>query len=297
MKINDYFLGSVFVSSLKERLQNEEGELFLVLVEHTKDGESGKRSDFLGLDIALSLNPQESPIILSSFMPEEYFAHGAGYSGKDSSKFHSLMAKQRVGYLRLPFTAEDLLGKYKELVGDSKEEDILAIEINRIDSFESNMGSIQHTAQSHIGMDSDYSRQVIANAISKARTIGVSGSDEEVTLQIKNFKYQSKSSIFAGRFFPGVFCDVEGTLFFKDGQVNTEMLSKLKELSKTKPITLWTGGDIKELDKILAKNGINWKLISKRDLTGAEVETSYDDEEFPVFFEKYGVKVRNFNKV
>jgi len=296
MKINDYFLGAAFVPSLKDRLQNEEGELSLVLAEYTEAGESGKRTEFLGMDIALSLDPKNAPIILSSFMPEEYFAHGIGYSSKDSVKFHSLMAKKRVGYLRLPFSAEELLSKYKELVGDDKEEDILAIEINRIESFESKMGSIQHTAKAHIGVDSDYSRRTVSDAISKARAIGVAGSDDEVASIISNFRHQPKSSIFAGKFFPGIFCDVEGTLV-KHGVVDIEMLSVLKELSKTKPITLWTGGNVEDLNKILALNGIVWKLISKHDLTGAEVETSYDDEDFAVFFGKYGVKVRNFNKI
>ena len=296
MKINDYFLGVVFIPILKEKLQNEEGELSLVLAEYTKVEGPGQRSEFLGLDIALSLDSAKVPIIFTSYMPEEYFAHGSGYSEKDKGKFHSLMARNRVGYLRLPFTSDDLLAKYNELIGNKKEEDILAIEINRINSFESKMGVIQHTAQRFIREDSDQARQIVSNAVSKAREAGAIGSDEEVAEQIKNFKHQPKSSIFAGKFFPGVFCDVEGTLI-KDGEINIEMLTKLKELSRTKPITLWTGGNVEELGKILAKNSIKWKLISKRDLTGAEVETSYDDEDFYVFFEKYGVKVQNFNKI
>ena len=297
MKINDFFASEVFVKILIDKLENEPGELSLVLAEYTGVHGTDKRADWKGLDIALSLDPEKAPIIFSSFMPEEYFANGAnGYSDEKGDKFHSLMAKKRVGFLQLPFTSESLVEKYKELLKDEKEEDTLAIEINRINSFEKEMGSIKHTADRYIGENSDYAKQIVTKAVSEARVIGLIGSDEEVAEQIKNFKHQPKSSIFAGKFFPGVYCDIEGTLL-KDGEINIPVLEKLKELSKEKPITLWTGGKIEDLKKILASNGIIWKLISKNDLTGAEVETAYDDEDFSVFFGKYGVKVRDFNKI
>lgn len=297
MKINDYFAGNVFIKILNEQLENKSGELFLVLAEYTGPFGTDRRTDWKGLDIALSLNPEQAPIIFSSFMPEEYFANGSnGYSDELGKKFHSVMARKRVGFLQLPFTSETLAKKYEELLLDEKEEDILAIEINRINIFEKEMGSIKHGADRYIGETSDHAKQVVSKAVSEARIIGLTGTDEEIAEQIKNFKYQSKSSIFAGKFFSGVYCDVEGTLII-DGEINISMLAKLKKLAGKKSITLWTGGKVDDLKKILLKNGIVWKLISKSDLTGAEVETAYDDEDFSVFFEKYGVKVKDFNKV
>jgi hypothetical protein len=47
----------------------------------------------------------------------------------------------------------------------------------------------------------------------------------------------------------------------------------------------------------LLKDDITWKLVPKPDFTGAEVEIAFDDEEFQDFFEKYGIKVKEFNKI
>jgi hypothetical protein len=226
-------------------------------------------------------------------MPEEFFAN----SDKDKAdKFNAFMAKKGCGFLQLPFSSNQLFSKYNELLNSEKEEDLLAIEINRINSFETKMAQIQHRSYRSVGVNSDRDKEIVAKAIFESRELGLSGSDEEIINQIINFKHQPKNSIFAGKFFPGVFCDLEGTLL-KDGIVDRVILEFLRNFSEKKPITLWTGGKVEELKKILISNHIPWKLISKYDLTGAEVEIAYDDEDFSVFFEKYAIKVRNFNKI
>lgn len=293
MKINAFCPNKGFAQILKDSLQNELGELSLVVIEYVEDGGIQKMDNFAGLDIALSFDPKEAPIVICSFLPETYFST---CDKGNSEKFHSLMGKRRVGFIQLPFSAETLLYKYQELSSDEKEEDILAIEFEKINSFEREMASIHHNVYRRVVDTVDYTDLAIIKGIKDSRAIGLSGSDEEIILQIKNFKHKPKNSIFAGRFFPGVFCDIEGTLF-KNGEINVAMLEKLKELSAHKPITLWTGGNLEEIKKTLALNGITWKLIPKDDLTGAEVEIAFDDEDFSVFFEKYGVKVKNFNKI
>ena len=293
MKITAFLGNQSYIDHLTADLQNEEGEFFLVCAEYERPGHTNdKLSDFKGLDVALTLNPEEAPIILCSFMDEKYFTENF------SDKFHALMAKKRVCFVRLPyvFTPKQWLDKYQELLKDNKEEDTLAIEINRINSFEQEMGHIQHRVQSCFRDDSIYAKEQIANAVVEARGIGATGSDEEIALQIRDFKRQPKNSILAGKFFPGVFCDIENTLIV-DGKVNTSMLTTLQTFSLSKPITLWTGGKVEDLQKILTQNEIIWKLISKTDLTGATVEIAYDDEEYSVFFEKYGIKVNEFRKI
>ncbi len=285
MKINDYFAGSVFIKILNDELENESGELNLVLAEYI--GERGsQRTDFNGLDIALSIDPQTAPIIFTSFMPVEYFLKDKDFQ----IKFNALMAKKRVGFLRLPFTADELIKKYKTLINDEKEEDLLAIELNEIATYNKRMGEIQHRVKYRL----DNSEEV-AWGITEVRKLNVSGTDEEVIELIKNFERQHKFT-FNGKYFPGIFCDIENTLMIND-QLNQKMLEILRECSSTKPITLWTGGEMGSIQKLLLRNNITWKLVSKNDFAGAEVETAYDDEEFSVFFEKYEVKVREFIQI
>lgn len=295
MKITSFFPnphnGENFADILSRHLSSEEGEFFFVCAEYQRPGHNDELSDFKGLDVALTLNPDKSPIIFCSFMPESYF------TSKDfSSRFHALMAKKRVAFMQIPFTPDMIVVKYKELIGDKKEEDLLAIEINRINQFEIKISTIRHDFGRYFKENSDYAKQMTSKAVTQAREVGLIGSEEEVIEQIMNFKHLPKNSVLAGKFFPGVFCDVEDTLL-QGNSINQTMFGLLKNFSEEKPITLWTGGDIEKLGKILAQNGITWKLVSKYDLAGAEVEIAYDDEDFSVFFEKYGVKVKNFNKI
>ncbi len=47
----------------------------------------------------------------------------------------------------------------------------------------------------------------------------------------------------------------------------------------------------------MISKGILWKLVSKTDFFGAEVEIAYDDLSYENFHSKFGVKVRKFNQV
>ena len=258
-----------------------------------ENNRNGARQDLKGLNDAFELTRSNSnPTILCSFLPESYIA------SKFSNLYFALMAKKRVGFLRLPFAPQELLLKYQELMQNEKAEDLLSIEINQMTSFDSHMGTIQHSVSSCFHEDSDRARSAIAEAVVKARVVGVTGTDEEVAIQIRDFKYRTGNNLFAGKFFPGVFCDVQNTLI-KDGKVNEKMLGILQNFSKTKPVTLWTGA-ILEIDKIkadLVSRDILWRLIPKYMLYGAEVEIAYDDEALSVLTEKYGFKVRDFVKV
>jgi hypothetical protein len=291
MKIEKFCDNEALINIFNNGLKDQDGELLLIFAESKLADQSGRRSDFFGLNFASNIIEVKNPIILFSFLPEEFFV-----SSDKADKFNAFMAKKGCGFLQLPFGPEQILSKYNELLNTEKEEDLLAIEINRINTFETEMAKIQHSSYRSVGVSSDRDKEIVVKAVSEARKLGLSGSDEEIINQIINFKRQPKNSIFAGKFFPGVFCDLEGTLL-KDGIVDNIMLELLRNFSKEKPITLWTGGDVQELKKILIRNNITWKLVSKYDLAGAEVEMAYDNEDFSVFFEKYAIKVRNFNKV
>jgi hypothetical protein len=286
MEIKSFCKNDRWVKEMSSRLENEIGKFFLVEAEYQRPGTCDQMSECYGFDIALDLNHEEAPIIICSFLEEVHFIQ----MGK-IQKFQAIMARKRVGFIRLPFTADELLEKYKSLVDDNKEEDLLAIELNKITTYEKRMGEIQHRVKHRLDDPSE-----AAWGITEVRKLDIAGSDEELIELIKNFEYSTKDSIFAGKYFPGVFCDIENTLI-RNYQVNQKMLDILLEHSSKKPITLWTGGDIKSVQKLLLQSNITWKLVSKNDFAGAEVEIAYDDLEEAIFFKTYAIKVREFHVV
>ena len=246
-------------------------------------------TDHVGLDVALELNPDEAPILLCSFSPEGYFVKKEEFS----TKFFALMAKKRTGFIDTISSYEDFYEKCLELIKSEKEEDLLALELNRIKEYEKAMGLIQHSVSGRIFGFADPNALVYIN---KARKVGVTGNDEEVFQKILYFQRDSKDAKFVGKYFPGIFCDLEGTLLLGD-ELNSKLLEKLKKLSLTKPITLWTAGDTEEYQKKLISKGILWKLVSKNDFFGAEVEIVYDDLSFEDFYSKFKIRVREFNQI
>jgi hypothetical protein len=282
-----------FFANLQNYLIEKGCNLFLIEAEYQRPGMDDQSTDFIGLDLALTLNPDEAPIILCSIFREKDFI-----SDKDLSiKFFALMAKKRVGFIDSINEPKEFYKKYLELIDGKKVEDPLAIELNQMSQYQKEIGHIEHSIGYGIRHgDLSKNDERVIEAIKKARKIGVIGTDEEVLKTILDFKRDSKDAKFVGKYFPGVFCDLEGTLLIDDG-VNLELLRKLEELSLTKPITLWTAGDIEEYQKKLISKGILWKLVSKTDFFGAEVEIAYDDLSYKEFNSKFGIKVRNFNQV
>lgn len=282
-----------FIGLLIDDMADREGEeLFLVCAEYVPNGDMSEMTKFIGLDFASDLETGGAPMIICSFLPENFFLRDPYLS----KKLFAILAKKKSSFLKLPFEPEDLYKKYIEILNQDREEDSLALDIGRIQAYNDVMGSIQHRIGRYFRDDSDYAKALIAKAVAEARSkLNLAGSDEEIASQIRYFKHKGGDALFAGKFFPGVFCDIEGTLLI-NGEVNSRMLEKLQEFSETKPITLWTGNTvgIDEIRKILVSKGIHWKLVPKIEFRGAEVEMAFDDEEFDLFFEKYGIKVREF---
>jgi hydroxymethylpyrimidine pyrophosphatase-like HAD family hydrolase len=75
----------------------------------------------------------------------------------------------------------------------------------------------------------------------------------------------------------GLFCDIEGTLF-SNGVLNAHVLATIKQNeAEGKEITLWTDGNLTELQALLDANKITYPLRAKRDFAGAVVEMAIDD--------------------
>jgi len=289
MKIDLFadFDKNTFFDGISKQLENEQGEMYLVFIEANRQCQ---RTDFVGLDYATNLQTN-NPIILCSFLEEIHFSK-LGFG----EKFLGIMGRKNTGFLRLPFTHEELLAKYQEIISSEKEEDPLAIELSRISMYQKTMGQIRHKAEYCFGREDSESKSRVASAIADARDFGLEGKDEEIIEQIKSFKYEPVNSFLAGKFFPGVFVDLEGTLL-KNGVVDENVLHRVEDIAGKKPVTLWTGGKISDFTSILISSGISWKLVSKQDFSGASVEIAIDDETELSIKEKYGITIEKFIQI
>ncbi len=279
--------GGIF-SSLENYFGAKGCNLYFVQAEYERPGKDDDPTDFRGIDIALEL-PEDAPLLFCSFMPESYFIKNE----KFATKFFALMARKKTGFVDAINTPDGYYKKYLELVGSEKEADLLAIEMERSRKENELLGSLKHS----IGYLTDenvlYQSKTL-EAINKARQAGFSGDDREILERIMNFTHDRSEAKFAGKYFPGIFCDLEGTLL-TGNEVNLQLLNELNRLSETKPITLWTSGDLKDYQKKLISKGIFWKLVSKYDFSSAEVEIAFDDIPYPKFQREFGIRVRNFN--
>ena len=161
--------GENFVDILARSLSSKEGEFTIVNVNYQRPGYNDEPADCKGLDVALTLDPEKAPIILCSFLPEKYLVSNDEFS----HKFYALMAKKRIGFLDLSegFSPDIWLNKYHELLEDKKVEDSLAIEINKIKTFEEGMGHIQHRVQSYFEKDSALAKDQISKAVEEAKKL------------------------------------------------------------------------------------------------------------------------------
>jgi hypothetical protein len=124
--------------------------------------------------------------------------------------------------------------------------------------------------------------------LSRARKGLGEHSDEELIQMVQDRKY-SESGPLSGRHFPDVCVDVEGTLIDVEGNIRKDVVQKVKDLSQGRPVTIWTGGDIQVIGKMIRKLGLEWKLASKYSLSGATVYAIIDDLDQGEFAKTYNV--------
>ena len=138
-----------------------------------------------------------------------------------------------------------------------------------------------------------------ANAIQETREFFpsmVGKSDKEVLDFLFSMKDEAnkRELVMEGKTISGVYCDIEGTLLIKD-EVNSKVLDILKDYeSQGKTITLWTDGDIVELQKVLQEKGVSYSLKSKRDFAGAIAEIVIDNDDKNTFASKTRIFPQEF---
>lgn len=127
------------------------------------------------------------------------------------------------------------------------------------------------------------------DVLTRARkTLGWKGTDDEI---IKNLTKPDKTV--PKDYYPGVFCDLKGTLFSDRGELNENLLEKLYKESR--PVTLWTD-DLGYGTDMLKNYNIDFPLLPKNIFYGSTIEEAYDDLPKEKF-EKMNIKVKTYHQV
>lgn len=137
------------------------------------------------------------------------------------------------------------------------------------------------------------------------KEFGIKGTIEEVrTLLEKLQSVEATGDIskeIGNEILPGVFCDIEDTLLSSDrSAVKSVVLTALEiaEKEHKKPITLWTGGDVEEMTRLLFQFGIKqYPVVSKGVFRGCQVEIAFDDMPYNEFKMQYGIEVKDFHNI
>ncbi len=95
-----------FIRRIRQNLQMKDGELCLILAEYVEPETYYEPSDFKGLTLANIVNNQGKIIIICSHFSRETLMPNV--------QFKELIAKKNIGFLKIPFSSEDLWKKYLE---------------------------------------------------------------------------------------------------------------------------------------------------------------------------------------
>jgi hypothetical protein len=111
------------------------------------------------------------------------------------------------------------------------------------------------------------------------KQLGNKTQEECIAIVKQPRKPEDTASQFAGRVFPDICLDVEGTLFTDEGVLREDILNLAQSQAavEKRPITIWTGGDIEKIRPMVRKAGIAYKLVHKQVLRGATVGHVIDD--------------------
>lgn len=135
---------------------------------------------------------------------------------------------------------------------------------------------------------------------SAERNLGICITEKEVRELLREAGSVKASSLvpplLSNKVVRGVFCDIQGVVNNILGEVDKQVLGKLRDFAKEKKlVTLWTSGDIDNARCMCGDKGITgYPIISKRHYAGRRVELVIDRiareefvSKFRIFPEKY----------
>lgn len=232
---------------------------------------------------------EEAPVIFYGFDSPGRFI----FSGNKAVPYSFL---KNAGYVHLPANWTEIAKLYEEIVAGKKVE-------NKAMVLAGNAGTKKNIARFlHHDLYPGKSNHV--HALERAKNeLGITGDAQEVRAKLEAlFKKDTRSTVIAelaqGEMLPGVFCDIEGTLLAGNDEVNPLVAEKLEKFSADRAITLWTGGDVERIQKLLAKHSFRkFPLVSKYDFFGCKVQTVLDDLPAEEFEKEYGITCQEYLRV
>lgn len=229
-----------------------------------------------------------------------------GFTGLDrirgmKPKIDLVLARKNVRFIRLPFTPQQAIEIFKsEQTENIDMEKLTEIQDREISG---KVGQLIHMI--HISSPDELSNLRPDDAERLPKMIAESKKyfpalqdkrDQEIVQFLFSLR-QNVPEVMKGQNIEGVFCDIEGTLFNGE-ELNRDTLLKLEEFEKEgKRITLWTDGDVTQLQELLEKNNVKYPLKSKIDFAGACAEIVIDNDDNNTFSGKTKIFAKTFIKV
>lgn len=282
--IADAAMGPIVEDSLAHKIKGNVALVFLEL--------PPVRSNYSGLDNALELVKTGQPVLMVGFSYLNMLA--------EDRRFHLAMSYCNVRYEELPLTMGDMEQMLVEMLeGRSvRPTNLLVRRVFSLPEMQQNeLSGIQHDLDHAQRAEEGSTRRAEMDDRWMPRARKLFGDlDRDGLIAAVNAVEQTKPDYapFAGESFDAVCCDVEGTLMGANYVIEQGVKTLLQEVSKTRPVVLWTGGNLKANDKRLRKAGISYPLVPKSLLRGATVAVAIDDLSQEEFYSTYGIKVENY---
>lgn len=266
-------------------IADPEGSSSIILIEYIDD-EVSQMSMSHGLDFVKDLAEKGDIVIISGWQTESSYSK--------NPIWHAAMAYPNVHFVRLPFALADVRGIIEASKKEtSRPEDPLAKRLPDLRKDQDEIQSLEHIMNRML----EAGGSQLIDWENKARKIfGNEITLDEIVQKVRKNNPSSIEGQLAGESYPDLCVDIEGTLI-RNGEINLELLEKIKMVKKEQPITIWTGGDIEHYGKILRESGIAYKILSKYWLKGAKVAKAIDDMSEEEFKQKYDVEVEQYIQI
>ncbi len=256
-------------STLQAKFAGVESDGFVVQLEGAYDGLH--LQDVGGLAKALEVAPQGRPVVMLGWQnPWDYAKFPA---------WHAALGYTNVSFALMLISAAEL----ESLLTTGKRcPDPLAIRLLEVESRVNSMGVLNHD------LDRALKGSGREEWMRRARILLGNHTEEELIRMVQQGE-RPKAGPLAGQVFPDVCVDVEGTLLDEARNLREDVIQKVTELANGRPVTVWTGGDVAEIGKLIRERRIEWKLASKYSLAGARVHAIIDDLPTAQFAQEYNV--------
>jgi len=197
-------------------LPKEEAEVVTIFMIHDSPMTSQMSNWEPRLAAALRTYTSDEPVVLIGFIRPDQAKLG------ESAAFQALTVRPRVRYV-------DIIGNFLPgvITALDKVRKAKATPLSPTQQLRELRLGISKTELSYIRHDLKYAQpgsEKERQLMERARRAGLVGEDRELRDAIEQFDQIPAELICRGQHFTGVFCDVEGTLLDKDGNVNDRVV-------------------------------------------------------------------------